>query len=237
MAAGRLPRAAAWLVAVAVVLALGAAFLVVRWLPRNGLSAAATDWTSAWRSDPPVVETIPGGLLETATIRMTEDFYRSDQRHWWGIYLGNTVSHIQAAATYRYGVKLDDPAWEVVTRGQTTVVVAPDLQPSLPVSIDTGTWREKTENGWARFDGPTQLEALRRSISADLEERARDVKRIALAREASRRTIAEFVETWLLKRDATWTPGAFTAVKVYFLDEMDEGLSTEIGDRVRSPGR
>lgn len=239
MAGWRPLKVVAWLAGLAVVLAVAAVLLVDRWLPRSGLSAAPTDWTSAWRSDPPVVETLPGGLLETATIRMGEDFYRSDQRHWWGIYLGNTVSHIQVAATYRYGVPLADPAWEVVTRGQTTVVVAPELRPSLPVSIDTGTWREKTESGWARFDGPTQIEELRRSLSTDLEERARDARRVALAREASRRTIGEFVEAWLLKRDAAWTPGAFSAVKVYFLDEMDEGLSTEIGvaARLPSPGR
>jgi hypothetical protein len=53
-----------------------------------------------------------------------------------------------------------------------TVVIAPDLRPSVPVAIDTDTWREKTENGWARFDNQAQLETLRRSISSDLEERA-----------------------------------------------------------------
>ena len=118
-----------------------------------------------------------------------------------------------------------------MTRGQTAVVVAPDLRPSLPVAIDTGTWREKTESGWARFDKHEQLEALRRSLSADLEERAADERRVALAREASRRTIGEFVEKWLLVKDPAWKAGAFTAVKVYFPDEMDEGLSTELGVR------
>lgn len=212
-------------------LVFGAAIVVYLWLPRTGLSPAPHDWSAEWRAEPPVVETLPGGLLETATIRMGEDFYRSDARHWWGIYLGNTVSHIQVSAIYRYGVPLDDAAWEVVTRGQTAVVVAPALRPSLPVAIDTGTWREKTESGWARFDKHEQLEALRRSLSADLEERAADGRRVALAREASRRTIGEFVEKWLLVKDPAWKAGAFTAVKVYFPDEMDEGLSTELGVR------
>jgi hypothetical protein len=229
--AARPLRVVAWLVAGAAVLAVGAAAILYQLLPRTGLSPMPRDWTAEWRSDPPVVETIPGGLLETATLRMAEDFYRSDARHWWGIYLGNTVSHIQVAATYRYGVPLDDPAWEVITRGPTTVVVAPSLRPSVPIAIDTGTWREKTESGWARFDKYEQLDALRRSLSADLEERAADPKRLALAREASRRTIAEFVEKWLLTKDPGWKPGAFTAVKVYFPDEMDEGLSTELGVR------
>ena len=230
MAGVRPSRAIAWLVGL-LTLVVAAAVAVYLVLPRTGLSPAPHDWSAEWRAEPPVVETLPGGLLETATIRMGEDFYRSDASHWWGIYLGNTVSHIQVAAIYRYGVPLDDAAWEVVTRGQTAVVVAPALRPSLPVAIDTGTWREKTESGWARFDKHEQLDALRRSLSTDLEERASDTRRIALAREASRRTIGEFVGKWLLAKDPAWTPGAFTAVKVYFPDEMDEGLSTELGVR------
>jgi hypothetical protein len=99
------------------------------------------------------------------------------------------------------------------------------------VAVDTATWREKTENGWARFDKDEQLDALRRGVSADLEQRAADPARVALAREASRRTIAEFVEKWLLTKDPSWTPGAFTAVKVYYPDELDEDLSTDLGVR------
>ena len=228
MAGWRPLRVVAWLVTVAVAALVAAALAVYVLLPRSGLTPAPHDWTAEWRADPPVISTIPGGLLETATMRMGEDFYKSDALTWWGIYLGNTVSHIQVAATYRYGVPLDDPAWEIITRGQTTVVVAPYLRPSLPVAIDTSTWREKTENGWARFDKFEQLEALRRSISGDLEARAKDITRVALAREASRRTIGEFVETWLLTKDPQWKPGAFTTVKVYFLNEMDEGLSSEL---------
>ena len=73
------------------------------------------------------------------------------------------------------------------------------------------------------------------SISGDFSARAtsafKDVRRVALVREASRRTIGEFVETWLLTKDPQWKPGAFSTVKVYFLNEMDEGLSSELGVR------
>ncbi len=172
MAGSRPLRVVAWLALAAAALVVVAGVLLYRMLPFTGLAPAPHDWTAEWRSDPPVVATLPGGLLETATIRMGEDFYKSDAMTWWGIYLGNTVSHIQAAVTYRYGVPLADEAWEVITRGQTTVVVAPDLRPSLPVAIDTNTWREKTENGWARFDKQEQLEELRRSMSARSRRRA-----------------------------------------------------------------
>jgi hypothetical protein len=226
-------RVAGWFAAFALGALVVAGIAVYHLLPRSGLTPAPHDWTAEWRSDPPVVSTIPGGLLETATIRMGEDFYKSDALTWWGFYLGNTASHIQVAATYRYGVPLADDTWEIVSRGTTAVVVAPNLQPSLPVAIDTGTWRERTENGWARFDKQEQLEALRQGVSSDLEQRARDERRVALAREASRRTIGEFVEKWLLAKDPAWKAGAFSVVKVVFEDEMDEGLSLELGPRRR----
>ena len=222
-------RAAGWFAAIVLAGLVAAAVAVYYLLPRSGLTPAPHDWTAEWRTDPPVVSTLPGGLLETATIRMGEDFYKSDALTWWGLYLGNTASHIQVAATYRYGVPLADPLWEIVTKGQIAVVVAPVLRPSLPVAVDTSTWRERTENGWARFDKEEQLEQLRRGVSNDLEQRANDPRRIALAREASRRTIGEFVEKWLLTKDPRWKPGAFSVVRVVFQDEMDEGLSTELG--------
>ena len=229
MTARGLLRATGWFAAIVLAGLVAAAVAVYYLLPRSGYTPAPHDWTAEWRTDPPVVSTLPGGLLETATIRMGEDFYKSDALTWWGLYLGNTASHIQVAATYRYGVPLADPVWEIVTKGQIAVVVAPVLRPSLPVAVDTSTWRERTENGWARFDKEEQLEQLRQGVSNDLEQRANDPRRIALAREASRRTIGEFVEKWLLTKDAQWKAGAFSVVKVVFQDEMDEGLSTELG--------
>ncbi len=196
--------------------------------PRGQSPPAGHDWTAEWRNEPPVVTTIPGGLLELSTMRMVEDFYKSDRKVWWGIYLGETVSHIQVPATYRYGVPLSDPLWQIVTRGQTCVVVAPSLRPSLPVAIDTAAMREKTESGWARFDKQANLDDLRRSISADLADRANDPSRMALAREASRKTVAEFVERWLVPR-GEWQPGVFSSVKVFFADEVDDRMREQLG--------
>jgi hypothetical protein len=65
-------------------------------------------------------------------------------------------------------------------------------------------------------------------MSTDLAARAADERRLALAREASRGTIGEFVERWLLAKDPAWQAGLFSAVKVYFDDEVDEGLSVEL---------
>jgi hypothetical protein len=82
-------------------------------------------------------------------------------------------------------------------------------------------------SGWARFDKRGQLDDLRRSMSAELEGRARDPARMALVREAARRTVAEYVEDWLLSR-GEWQEGVFSSVKVYFLDEIDEGMTEQM---------
>lgn len=234
---GTTSRVAGAVVLLGLALAALVAALVVRLWPQHGLVPAPHDWTAEWQSEPPVVTTIPGGLLETATIRMSEDFYKSDALSWWGIYLGNTVSHVQVAATYRYGVRLADAGWQIVTRGPITIVVAPDLEPSLPVAIDTSAWREKTESGWARFDKDEQLAALRQSISGELESRARDERRVALAREASRRTIGEFVEAWILRRATDEEVDPFNAIKVYFADEVDDALRGALSAARSLPAR
>lgn len=204
---------------------------LVFWIYRSGQppEPSTRDWTSAWLASPPVVSTTPGGWFEAATLQMTEDFYRSDSRTWWGVYLGETVSHIQVAATYRYGVPLTDPAWAIATKGRAAVVIAPALAPTLPVAIDTATMREHTQSGWARFDKQINLDELRRSMSAQLESHATDPARIALVRDAARRTIGEFVEQWLLPQ-ADWTPDIFGTVKVYFADEADATLRSQLQD-------
>jgi hypothetical protein len=227
MAATPLQRLGAWLGAVAAVLGIVAVIASRERAARLGPAGSPRDWTAEWRADPPDVERTPGGLLETATLRMAEDFYGSDPTRFRDPGAARPVSHVQVMATYSYGVPMDDQAWAVVTRGQTTVVVAPYLRPSLPVEVDAATWRERTADGWtgvARRD----LEVLHRAWAADLEDRAKYVKRVSLAREASRRSIAEFVDKWLVARDPAWRPGAFTAVKVYFLNELDTDLSTEL---------
>jgi hypothetical protein len=205
-----------------VVVAACAAIVYLAW-PRPPAPEPGRDWTAEWIAKPPVVSTTPGGLLEAARLEMTEDFYRSDLKTWWGIYLGNTVSHIQAQATYRYGVPLVDPAWLIVTRGRVSEVIAPALRASLPVAVDTASLREKTENGWARFDKDDQLADLRRSMSAELGERAQDRARMALVREAARRTIGEFVGHWLAT-EGGWDTGAFSSVNVHFAGEADPAL-------------
>jgi hypothetical protein len=81
------------------------------------------------------------------------------------------------------------------------------------------------------------LTALRQGISADLETRARDERRVALAREASRHTIGEFVEAWILQRGTDEGFDPFDAIKVYFADEVDDALRGALSAARSMPAR
>lgn len=83
------------------------------------------------------------------------------------------------------------------------------------------------DNGWARFDKTEQLDALEKVITPALDERAGDREHLNVVRDACRRSVAEYVRTWLLKEDH-WRTDRFTSVIVVFPDEgafpTDEAL-------------
>ena len=80
---------------------------------------------------------------------------------------------------------------------QTAVVEAGEIQPQLPVAFDTRTMEKYTASGWARFNKNDNLERLERSLSPLLEARAHGHKKLAI--ESARKSVSDFVTTWLLK--------------------------------------
>ena len=173
-----------------------------------------------WQRDIPVVFRTPGGLLEVGGFDFKEDFYKSDSKSWFAINLGTTVSQIQVPVRYRYHIVLPSD-WKFIVRGQTCLVNAPAILPTLPVAFDTAGMQKKTESGWARFNKDENLEQLERSITAELETKAKSDKYIAQIREAAHKTVVEFITTWLL-REQQWKDDQFHMVKVYFPDETPE---------------
>jgi hypothetical protein len=155
--------------------------------------------------------------LELATAEITEIFRDSHKQTLWKLYLGETVAEITVPATFRYHL---DPAgkWEIRARDRAAIVVAPPIEPSLPVAIHTDRMEMHRESGWARFDKDKRLEQLQRSITPELGQRAGDAAHIDQVREQARREVARFVRTWLMKEDM-WREDAFTSVVVLFPDE------------------
>lgn len=167
----------------------------------------------------PVVMRTPGGLLEVATVRAVERFTRADTAQFWGIDLGTTVSIIQAPVTYRFHIELARE-WTLRIDGKTCVVHAPPLRPTLPVAFDTAGMEKYTRSGWARFNKQDNLDALERSITPELNRRADADAYRALATEAARQTVREFVTRWLL-RERAWQRDPSHRVIVLFPGERE----------------
>ncbi len=182
-----------------------------------------------------IPEIAGGGNLEVAKIEITEIFSRSDERRilWDTVSLGTTVTEIRVPITYRYHLRLDDP-WRLEVSGQTCLVYAPAIRPTQPPAIHTDRMSKRAQEDWLRFDADEQLEQLERSITPRLVVRAAGGEHLALVREPSRRTVAEFVRDWLLREDQ-WRRDRFHAIKVVFPDEDMRDpealeITTELGE-------
>jgi len=169
----------------------------------------------------PEISSTGAGNLELATSDQTETFRAEDEKSilWDKLYLGRTVSEIRVPVTYRYHLRMADP-WQLDVSGQTCIVIAPFVRPSLPPAIHTDKMEKKSEAGWGRFNASEQMTGLEKSITPTLSQYASDERHIALAREQSRKTVAEFVKTWLLKEDQ-WRTDRFHTIKVIFADETN----------------
>lgn len=161
------------------------------------------------------------GKLELATATSTETFTRSDELRvfWDWVSLGETVVEIRVPVTYRYHLRMDDP-WRLQISGQTCIVHAPLIRPSLPPAIHTDRMEKRSQSGWLRFDAAEQLGELERSITPTLEVMAGDPRRMANVREECRDTVAGFVRNWLLREDH-WRDDRFHSIVVMFADETD----------------
>jgi hypothetical protein len=144
--------------------------------------------------------TTPGGELGVATFRNTERFISKNHKTLWGFELpfGTTESHFQADITYRYHIEMKKK-WPISVDGKTCVVDAGAIKPALPVAFDTATIQKYTTSGWARFDKTENLDALERSITAQLQTRASSPQYEQMVKDAARQTVQAFVSTWLLK--------------------------------------
>lgn len=175
--------------------------------------------TESFLASIPVARDAGRGRLEVATLEATEVLRREDERSlaWDLLPLGTTSVEIRVPVVYRYHLELADP-WSVEVEGTVCRVTAPRLRPTVPVAIRTEGVQKRIEEGWARFDGATQLADLERSLTPHLTATARHADRVALAREPARRTVAAFVSDWLLSQQA-WGEGEIDTILVRFADE------------------
>lgn len=165
----------------------------------------------------PTVISTGGGALLVATVKATETFIKTDPKTFLGIPLGTTTSKVQAVVTYRYHITMENQ-WPVDVRGKTAVVHAPKIEPTLPAAFDTATLKKETTSGWARFNKDENLDALERSITQQIQERASSPQYNQIVTDASRVTVQTFVRTWLLAGHK-WGPEPEYKVIVLFPGE------------------
>jgi len=179
--------------------------------------------TEVMTSGETIVMRTPGGTLEVARIKAYENLRRTDpgDKVAWGlIETGDTVSEIDVAALYRYQIELAQE-WPLRCDRGVCVVRAGPIKPTLPPGIYSEEMRKRTTSGWARFNKNENLALLERSMTAELSKKATSERNMQAATDAARRTVREFVKTWMLK--ARLKPGeAMPRIVVLFPGETAE---------------
>lgn len=132
------------------------------------------------------------------------------------------MSHVQTKVVYRFHIEMAKE-WPIRFQGTTAVVEAGEIKPTLPVAFDTATMEKQTKSGWARFDKHKNLDELERRMSPELEKRAHGYK--ALALESARKSVGDFVRTWLVK-EQHWQQGATYSVQAVFPGEPSPSGTT-----------
>lgn len=168
-------------------------------------------------TDGPVVMRTAGGLLEVSTITAEERFDSSTTHTVLGVPVGQTVAQVRVPAVYRYHIPLAKE-WTLRETGNALVVIAPAVQPSLPVAIDTGKLASFSSGVWSPITGTAAVASLQRSITNTLASKAGEGNLIQLQRESARLTVSEFVRKWVVQQ-SRWGSKKPPTVFVFFEDE------------------
>ena len=186
----------------------------MKWLAEHFQKQSITE---AFRENVKRIASSHGDVLELATLDTEETVTKYDTKTLFdAIYLGTTVAEIRAMVVYRYHLKLSDE-WNLKVENGRCVVVAPAIRPSLPPAIRTETMEKKSEAGWLRFNASENLAQLEKEMTSILERRASVPGKIKHVREASRLSVAKFVQHWVLKERKE--QGEIREIVVIFSDE------------------
>lgn len=156
--------------------------------------------TTATHSGLDVIMRTPGGLLEISRIKAYEHIKREDPKtvFWNQLDLGTTVSEIDVPVLFRYHVELANE-WPLHCDAAVCVVRAGEVKPSLPPAIYSDEIRKLTTSGWGRFNKADNLAALEANLTSTLSDRAASERNLSAAKAEGRKTISEFVQTWMTR--------------------------------------
>jgi hypothetical protein len=152
--------------------------------------------------------------LQFAELKQEEAFERRDSEAvlWGALALPDVVVEARAPVTYTYYLDLDKE-WRFRLEDREVLVVVPLVEWNRP-AVDVSALRFTVREGSVLRDEQVALDRLRSEMTPLLDRRARH--NVPLVREAGRRKVEAFVETWLVQRFADGT--AYRA-RVVFADE------------------
>ena len=152
--------------------------------------------------------------LQFAELRQEESFERRDSEAvlWGTLSLPDVVVEARAPVTYTYFLDLDKE-WRFRLEGRDVLVVVPPVEWNRP-AVDVSALRFEVREGSVLRDEQVALDRLRSELTPLLDRRAR--QHVPLVREAGRRKVEAFVETWLVQRFAD---GKDYRARVLFGDE------------------
>ena len=165
------------------------------------------------------IRSTDGDELTLASMETSESVTKADTKTLFDnlIYLGTTESEIRVPVVYRYHLKLSDP-WKLSIQDGRCIVIAPPIRPTLPPAIRTEGMEKKTEAGWLRFNASENLAQLEKDLTPALEKRAGAGSQLPGVRDSCRRSVAKFVQRWLL-REQSGQAGPVRDIVVLFPDE------------------
>ena len=182
---------------IAVAALAGVIFVLKHWLPPMFSPAPVPEEEQSADVDMPVTVRVRGGMLEVASVKGRRHFGGASDATIFGQALPFCRERAGWNVSYKitYRVKLGE-RWTLRFHKGRLIARVPELEPALPVAIDTKTLTASgTENCWFMMDLGTRERVLR-GISAELEKVANQAATREFARPAARETINEFLRTW-----------------------------------------
>ena len=207
----RVPTAATLFVAALLASVVANVVLTTRMLGDREAAPVGSVATGA-----PLVMRTEGGRLEVARIEAQEQFQTQQDHTILGVPVGSTVTRIRVPAHYRYQIELAR-TWRLHERDDAVLVIAPRIEPALPVAIDTGRMEKEVSGLWSPFTGSAQLDRLERSITRTLDAKASSAAYLELQREAARATVRKFAAKWMQAHAQVAARGK--PLRVHFADE------------------
>jgi hypothetical protein len=180
--------------------------------------------TSALVGDIPVVFRTNGGLLEVGKVVYKQQFTLKEAGTVFGFEIPGcpTEAVITVKAHFTYRVRLA-PEWKAkITADKRVIVVAPPLEPAIPVAFDTAATNESLY-GCPIIKDRRLLDRLRKKLSSKLAASAKRPEYKQLARPAAVKTVGEFIRKWYLERSDLSYAKDYPVV-VYFKGEPIDNI-------------